>query len=86
MAWTLPVKPDKIVNLSEVMAYMDGTLLTGITLKADDEGWLIVVKARRDGQSQVHFTGGRTYADAWESLIWEIDHGQMTWRPDKYAK
>lgn len=86
MAYNLPIKPRKIINLAEEIAYLEGVQLTGVVCKRDKEGWLIVVKATLHNQPVVHFTGGRTYADAWEVLCWEIDHHQVNWRPDKFAK
>lgn len=76
----------QFAELGERLAWMDGTAVTRLVIKADDDGWLVVLAGRKQGKPVVHFTGGRSWFDAVEALLWEINHGRLNWRPDKYAR
>lgn len=71
--------------LVETLAWFHQVNLTGVTIKADDDGWLVVLRAEMDGQHMVHFTGGHSWQDALEVLMWEIMHKALNWKTDKYA-
>lgn len=43
------------LNLEERIAWATPYQLTGVTIKSDDEGWLLVLKIAKDGQHYVHF-------------------------------
>jgi hypothetical protein len=72
-----------LMGLEEHLGWK-GYHLTGLTVKADDEGFFIVLKATHKGQKVVHFTGGRTFSDALENLGFEVHEELLSWRPDKY--
>lgn len=76
----------RLGDLDKDFAWYTGVTLMGLTLKYDPEGVLVVVKGERHGKSLVAFTGGRSWFDALEVLLWEMAHGQLTWHKDKYAK
>lgn len=58
--------------------------LTGVNIKWDGEGYFVILKGVRKGVKVVNFTGGQTWADALETLGWEVSHRVLDWRPDKY--
>lgn len=72
--------------LEERVAWATEYQLVGVTVKSDDEGWLLVLKLARNGRYYVHFTGGRHFRDAIEAVLWEVDHGKISPRPDQYAR
>lgn len=74
-----------LASLSEQLAWHDGAVLTGINVKEDGEGFFVILKATSQGKPVVHFTGGRTFFDAVEAILWEVQHGLLNWRPDRYA-
>lgn len=76
----------ELQRLEQVLLRESGYSLTGITIKADTDGWLIVLRANLDGQHMVHFTGGRSWQDALEVLVWEVAHKALNWKTDKYAQ
>jgi len=76
----------QLQRLVELLRYNSGYTLRGLTVKADDDGWLIVLKGSLDGQPAVHFTGGSTWQDALEVLVWEITHKALHWKDDRYAR
>lgn len=73
-------------RLEELLRHESGYTLTGITIKVDHDGWLVVLRANMDGQPAVHFTGGNSWQDALEVLLWEIMHKALHWKEDKYAR
>lgn len=74
-----------LLDLEHRMAWGNGYQLVGLTLKADNEGWLVVLKAAKNEQYWVHFTGGRTFQDAIEAVLWEVEKDLLRWKPDRYA-
>lgn len=80
----LPIGKD-MQALVELVGWNAHATLTGVNIKSDDDGWLVILKAKKNGKAVVHFTGARTWNDALEVLIYEITHDMLTWREDKYA-
>lgn len=74
------------LNLEERVAWATDYQLVGVTIKADDEGWLIVLRIAKNGQFYVHFTGGRHFRDAIEALLYEVDRNQLSPRVDQYHR
>jgi len=81
---TLPL--DNLSQLSEHLAWHHSAALTGLNVKWDGEGYFVILKALVGGNPMVHFTGGRSFGDAIEALIWEVQKTSISWRPDKYAE
>jgi len=77
---------NKMEDLEHMLGFYEGVYLTGMTIKRDEEGWFVVLKATRKGEAVVHYTGGRSWPEIWEFLAYEITHKQLSWRKDKYAK
>lgn len=73
-------------SLAESLLWHEGAQLTGMIVKEDEEGFFLILKASKRGKPVVHFTGGRSFFDAIEALLWEVEHGLVDFRPDKYAK
>jgi hypothetical protein len=73
-------------ELPEVIGWCQGNVLTGLNIKRDEYGWLVVVKAESQGRSVVAFTGATYWQDIPELLRWQIEHNQLSWRDDRYAK
>lgn len=74
------------LNLEQRVAWATKYELTGITIKADSEGWLVVLRLADHKGNYVHFTGGRSFQSAVEALLWEVDKGHITPKADKYAR
>lgn len=72
-------------RLEQVLDRDYSVSLTGLNIKADGEGWFVILKAIDNGKPVVHFTGGRSWQDTLEVLVYEVNHKQLTFRPDKYA-
>ena len=72
-----------LFNMEQTLA-RKGVHLTGLNIKADEDGWFVIIKAVKNGQKVVHFTGGRHWMDALEVIGWEVGHHELKWRPDKY--
>lgn len=72
-------------TLEEQLAWLQNLSLVGVNIKQDDEGFFVILKVKQRGRAMVHFTGGRTFFDAVEALVWEIEHDQLRLRPDRYG-
>lgn len=72
--------------LPETVGWYTGCTVTGLTIKPDSEGFLVVLRAVERGKPVVHFTGGRSWGDAVEALMWEVHNNRLNWRPDRFAK
>lgn len=85
--WRFPHANDWcILNLPEQVIDNHGVDLTGFNIKADDDGFIIVLKGVKGGKPVVAFSGGRTWQDAVELLCYEAAHNSLQWKPDRYAK
>lgn len=71
----------------EAIAGYTGMVLTGLNLKKQEEGWFMVVSAKRaDGERVVSYFGGhRPYECLW-ALAYAVSHHSIVWKPDRYAK
>jgi len=74
------------LNLEERVAWATKYALVGVTIKADTEGWLLVLRLDYRGDKYVHFTGGRHFRDAVEALLFEVDHNQLNVKRDQYSR
>lgn len=70
--------------LEENLAFYHSVELTGLNIKADKEGFFVILKGRQNGRPVVHFTGGRTFGDAVEAIGFEVQQQALKWRPDQY--
>lgn len=72
--------------LSEELAWYDGRVYTGQTVKAIPGGWRIVVRATTtQGHRQVTFAEAPTYYTMWENLYRGLRTVGLKWQRDKYA-
>lgn len=74
-----------IRDLEQNLAWHYGATLMGLNVKVDKDGFFVILKARVKGVAVCHFTGGRTFADAIEAVLWEVAQKQVNFRPDKFG-
>lgn len=90
--WTQPLLPypsptdAQMQRLEQLLQHDYGYTLTGLSIRDDQEGWFVVLKVVKEGKPMVHFTGGRSWQDALEVLVWEVNHKALSLRPDQYAR
>lgn len=75
-----------IRTLEETLAWVYQKDLTGLNIKTDDAGFFVILKAADHKGHYVHFTGGRSFADAVEAVLWEVSTKRCNWRPDKFVR
>lgn len=64
--------------------YMDGMVMDQLIVKANEDGWLVMVKAHRNGRRRVAFVSGSTFAEALELAADFAARGILTWQPDRW--
>ena len=78
-----------IMYPKQELAYHTGCILTGINIRPQAEGWLMVVKVTdRKGEPMVAFVTGRTFYDLWDLLYTAASGDKVTlkWKKDKWPK
>lgn len=73
------------MELEKVLPWYQSVTLRGYTLRYADPGWLLVVRAERNGQAVVAFTGGHSPTDCWLAFIKAIGRKGFLWKKDKFA-
>lgn len=79
-----------VATLDHTLAWYQGMVLTGWSVKRSQEGWLIVVKAHRKGrgdkpQHRVAFFRGDDLMETFKALAYAVRRDMITWKPDKFA-
>lgn len=75
-----------LAELDKEVAWATGLVYLGHTLSQREDGWLLVVRARRGSSRLVAFCGGRDALGCFRQLYYGLYHDQMRWREDRYAK
>ena len=73
-----------VFALHEVLAWFEKVSLTGVNLKWQRPGWLLVVTGRQYSHPVVAFVYGDDPEDCYLNLARMVRQGRMRWRPDKY--
>ena len=77
---------DFLTNIQAELAWYSKATFTGMTIKDQEPGWLLVLRARVNGRPKVAFYGDSTLLGVYRKLYaftvkWEHD-----WKDDKYSK
>lgn len=72
-------------DMPKRLAFYQNVVFEGLTIRRDEEGWVMVIKAKQGSQRVVCFTGARYWEDLAEVVAYEITHTALTWHKDKYA-
>ena len=70
--------------LDETLPWWSGLELTGLTLKKDEDGWLCVLKVRKEEQPYVAFFYGPEMWSCLYNLALTIKHNRLQLKHDKY--
>jgi len=74
-----------VLELEKVLPWYQGVTLRGYSLSYKEPGWLLVVKAERNGDKLVAFTGGYCPFDCWETFLKAIGSKGFQWKKDNFA-
>ena len=66
------------------VGYMDGMVLDQLIVKVNEDGWLVLVKAHRNGRRRVAFVGGASFSEALELAADFAEKGILTWQKDSW--
>jgi hypothetical protein len=77
-----------ILCANEQIPWYTGYLYTGHSMSKTDDGYLLVVRARRGngGEAIVAMYGGWVPYDCWVGLAQDLHHRDVRWKPDKFRK
>lgn len=73
-----------MANLDEHLPWLAKRTLIGLTISKKDDGWLMIVRAKRGRQPQVSFHHAATLDELWLVTAWWLFHDLARWRNDKY--
>lgn len=73
-----------ILNLDEHLPWLAARQLDGLSLTRQDEGWLIVLRARKRNQRQVAFFAGADPEDVVMIMTHALIFDLASWKTDKY--
>lgn len=73
-----------LAGLDEYLPWLAARQLDGLTLKAADGDWLLILRATYKGQPQVAFIGGLNPEDCITIMAHAVLFDLISWRPDKY--
>lgn len=75
-----------VVEFEKVLAWQSGLCYEGETLKRQDGGWFLIVRASvPGGERLVCFTGGHSPYACWMNLAHMLKHDLIKWKPDRFA-
>lgn len=72
------------LELDKWLAWYEYVTLSGYSLSQRSNGWLLVVKAEKQGKPVVAFKGGHSPWDCWDSFLMGIHRGDLQWKVDKF--
>lgn len=74
-----------VAEFEKVLAWHEGLLYEGCTLKRQDGGWFLIVRASvPGGERLVTFSGGHSPYACWMNVAHAMKHDLLKWRKDKY--
>ena len=73
----------EFLDIDKHVAWHSSRVLDQVILKVTDEGWLIILKASRNGTRWVSFVGGTTLVEAIETCGEFANRGILTWQIPK---
>ena len=71
-------------SADEITAWESGFELTGLHIKKDKKGWLLIVKVYNGSQPLVCFNRQPSY---WRTIFafgWNLKYGVIQWKRDKW--
>ncbi len=71
-----------VLDFALNVGYMDGMILDKVICMQQEDGWLVIVKAHRNGRQRVAYVAGDNYADAMELAADFAAKGVLTWQMD----
>lgn len=74
-----------ILELEKELAYCEKVVYQGHTIRRQEKGWLLVLRAKKAGRPVVAFIGGRDVATCFELARTFTLHGGLKWLPDRFA-
>lgn len=79
-----------VATLDHTLAWYQGRVLTGWSLRKKEDEWLMVVKVNKRGRGdkpvhQVAFFRGMDLMETFKALAFAIRRDLITWKQDKYA-
>lgn len=72
-----------ILDLVKNVFYMDAVDLTELRVLKRDDGWLVILKGKREGQKLVAFFNADRFVDALAFAATSTDHGKSRWHLDR---
>lgn len=72
------------LDLEKHVAWHGGWRLDQVICKVNEEGWLLILKAHRNGRRAVAFIQAETMPEAYELCGEFAARGVLTWQPDKW--
>ena len=84
-SWHIPTLERLLQNLPEELAYYQGVVLLGINFKMTSDGWVCVLKGKRNREKQVAFVRALYWSDLIEMVGYMVSHGTLSWQRDRYA-
>lgn len=74
-----------LAEMGKEIAYLEQMVYDGHTIRAQKDGWVIVVRTHNSKGHWVAFCGGRDPLGAYRSLYNQLYRGSLSWKVDKYV-
>lgn len=72
------------LDIEKLVAWHGGYRLNAVLIKKNDEGWLLMIKAHRNGRAYVAYVQSASLAEAYEFGGELSSRGLLTWQDDKH--
>ena len=92
---TIPDARQAFINRSIGMGFLDmekhlgwhgGYLLEAVSVKKNEDGWLCMVKAKRNGSQWVAYVNASSFPESLELAAEFAERGILTWHKDKWPR
>lgn len=74
----------ELLDLDKHIGWTDSMVLDQLVCRRTVEGWLVIIKAHRNGARRAAFVSGATYTEALELAGEFAARGCLTWQKDKW--
>lgn len=82
--WLNMANQAEILDIALNVGWIDKMVLDQLIVKATEEGWLVMVKAHRNGRNRVAYCSGATFSEALELAANWAATGVLSWVPDRW--